>query len=181
MASEWCVHLSHLGWCGRRPRKWAPRGKFRFRLLTADTCIVIDGLPFRGLFASEFRRKTWGRSPGDNDLLVRLRRPSVKRVKITERGRTRHLAALETEYFHDLFPIVEALAALQYDDGTPRQPGYLGVWVQGSSWVVRLTDKDAEAQLTCEGKSLDEALNLLSLLLGAEDAPWEPTAKKRRK
>ncbi len=105
----------------------------------------------------------------------------MKRVKVADRGRVKHLAALETDYFHDVFSVVQALASLQYDDGSSRQPGYLGIWTQGSAWVVRLTDKDAEAQLTCEGKSLDEALNLLALLLGAEDAPWEPTAKKRRK
>lgn len=181
MGSEWSVHLTHLSWCGQRPRRWVPRGKFRYYLLTADWAVVIDGLPFRGQFASEYRRKTWGRSPGDGEVLERHKRPSMKRVKVTERGRVKHLAPLETEVFRDVFPIVEALAALQYDDGTPRQPGYLGVWVQGSGWVVRLIDKDADAQLTVEGKTLDEAFNVLSLILGAEDAPWEPLAKRRRK
>ncbi len=181
MPATWCVHLTHLGWTGQRPRKWAPRGIFRYQLLTANFSVVIDAKPFRGQFASEFRSKTWGRSPGDGELLERLKRPSMKRVKVADRGRVKHLAALETDYFHDVFSVVQALASLQYDDGSSRQPGYLGIWTQGSAWVVRLTDKDAEAQLTCEGKSLDEALNLLALLLGAEDAPWELSAKKRRK
>ena len=105
----------------------------------------------------------------------------MKKVKLSERSSVKHLAALESEYFRDVQSVVEALGMLQYDDGSSRQPGYLGVWTQGSAWVARITDKDVEAQLTAEGRTLDEALNLLALLLGAEDAPWEPITRRRRK
>lgn len=105
----------------------------------------------------------------------------MKKVKLSEKSSVKHLAALETEFLRDVLPVVEALGMLQYDDGAPRQPGYLGIWTSGSAWMVRLTDKDADAQLTCEGRTLDEALGLLALLLGAEDAPWEPCGRKRKK
>lgn len=105
----------------------------------------------------------------------------MKRVKVGERSAVKHLAALESEYLKDVLAVVDSIAMLQYDDGTPRQAGYLGVWVQGSTWVVRISDKDADATLTAEGRTLDEALDLLALLLGAEDAPWEPNQRRKRK
>lgn len=105
----------------------------------------------------------------------------MKKVKLSERSTVKHLAALESEYLRDCQSVVEALGMLQYDDGSARQPGYLGVWTQGSAWVVRFTDKDADASLTAEGRTLDEALDLLALLLGAEDAPWEPIARRKKK
>jgi len=105
----------------------------------------------------------------------------VKKVKLSERSTVKHLAAMETECFGAFMAVLEALAMLQYDDGTPRQAGYLGVWTQGSVWAARITDKDADATLTAEGRTLDEALGLLALLLGAEDAPWEPAARRKRK
>jgi len=83
--------------------------------------------------------------------------------------------------FGDLFSIVEHLSLLQYDDGSQRQTGYLGVWTQGAQWVARITDKDADATLTATGRSLDEALQLLAMLLGADDAPWEPVSRRASK
>jgi hypothetical protein len=141
----------------------------------------MTSLPFRGWFTTEVRVKTWGLVPGDGRLLEVRRRPSVKKVKLSDRSGVKHLAALETEYLRDCMAVVEQLALLQYDDGTARQPGYLGVWTQGSAWVVRVQDKDAEAQLTAEGRTLDEALDTLAHLLGAENAPWEPIAKRKKK
>lgn len=105
----------------------------------------------------------------------------MKKVKLSERGAVKHLAALESEYLADVQSVVEALGMLQYDDGSPRQPGYLGIWTQGSVWVVRLTDKDADAALTCEGRTLDEALDLLAVHLGSDDAPWEPLSRRKKK
>lgn len=105
----------------------------------------------------------------------------MKKVKVGDRSSVKHLAAMESEMMRDRMAVVEALAMLQYDDGSPRQPGYLGVWTQGSAWVVRLTDKDAEASLTAEGRTLDEAMELLHMLLGAEDAPWEPMGRRKKK
>lgn len=156
-------------------------GKCRYSLLTGSVEYVIDVAPFRGQYVVAWKRKTWGRAPGDGQLLGERRRLSVKKVKVGERSSVKHLAALESEYMADVMPVVEHLALMQYDDGSPRQTGYLGVWTQGSAWVARLTDKDADAQLTAEGRTLDEALDLLALLLGAEDAPWEPISRRKKK
>jgi len=105
----------------------------------------------------------------------------MKKVKLSEKSSVKHLAALESEYLREVQPVVEALGMLQYDDGSPRQPGYLGIWTQGSAWVVRLTDNDASAQLTAEGRTLDEAMDMLAMYLGSEEAPWEPISRRRKK
>lgn len=156
-------------------------GRCRYQLLTQRTAFVIDALPFRGQFVTAVWPKVWGLGPRPTVPLEVRRRPDVKKVKLGGTSAVKHLAALESEYFADVMPVVEALAMLQYDDGSPRQTGYVGVWVQGSAWVVRLTDKDADAQLTAEGRTLDEALDLLALLLGTEDAPWEPISRRKKK
>jgi hypothetical protein len=156
-------------------------GKVLYYLLTRDHRLRISVWPYRGHCVTARFTKTWGLGAPDGALVAVYRRPSVKKVKLSERSAVKHLAALESEYLSDVMPVVEQLALLQYDDGTVRQPGYLGVWTQGSAWVARVTDKDAEATLTAEGRTLDEALDLLGLLLGSEDAPWEPISRRKRK
>jgi len=105
----------------------------------------------------------------------------VKKVKLSERSAVKHLAAIESEYFKEVISVVASLAMLQYDDGSPRQPSYLGVWSNGATWFVRITDKDSDASLTCEGRTLDEALDVLSLHLEADQAPWEPNTRRKKK
>ena len=104
----------------------------------------------------------------------------MKKVRLADRATVKHLAALESEYLRDCMPVVEQLALLQYDDGSPRQGGLLMVWCDGSAWVCCVKDRDAAAQIKTTGKTLDEALATMALMLGAEDAPWEPDANARR-
>lgn len=181
MPKEWFVMYSSTRWCGKRPRRFVPMGKGRFSLLTATVEYVISFAPFRGFYIVAWKRKTWGRSPGDGETLGERRRIDVKKVKIRDRASVKALASLDSKALQMYPAIVDSIGLLQYEDGSPRQPGYLGVWVQGSAWVTRITDKDAEATLTTEGKTLDEALELLNLMLGADDAPWEPVARRKRK
>jgi len=105
----------------------------------------------------------------------------MRKVKVPERSTVKHLVALESELFRDVMPVVEFAGMLQYDDGSPRQPGYVGFWSNGVSWFFRATDKDADATLTTEGRTLDDALQLLALMLGADDAPWVKNQPKRKK
>lgn len=181
MPKEWFVMYSSRRWCGKRPSQWLPMGTCRYRILTDHWYVVISVKPFRGAFVVEKRRAAWCRTGQPHELLEARERPSVKKVKLADRSAVSRLAAQDTEYFADHGAIVDALSLLQYDDGSPRQPGYLGVWTQGSTWVVRITDKDADAQLTCEGRTLDEALDTLALHLGSDKAPWEPVSRRKKK
>lgn len=153
-------------------------GAYSFWVLTGRDFRRMWSLPFQGIQHVETRSLVLRSVPHSGALLHRRELVSVKKVRISERSAVKHLAALETEQFRDQMSIVEHLSLLQYEDGTPRQTGYLGVWVQGSQWMARITDKDADATLTAGGRTLDEALGVLALLLGSEDAPWEPVSRR---
>lgn len=181
MGKEWWMGYRGNRWIGRRAGRWRPMGPDQFRLLTRDRVYVMRSLPFRGIYVSETWVRTVGTLRPESAYVERRGVPNVKKVKVADRGSVKNLAPLETEYFREHMGIVEHLALLSYEDGTPRQPGYLGIWVQGSTWVVRITDKDADATLTAEGRTLDEALDTLQLLLGSESAPWEPNSRRKRK
>lgn len=100
----------------------------------------------------------------------------MKKVKRDERAAVKHLAALETEVFRDMLALVEHTACMQYDDSSPREPGWFTVRTTGSAWQVVVKDPDSACSFTATGKTLDEALSTAALLLGCEEAPWEPDA-----
>jgi hypothetical protein len=98
----------------------------------------------------------------------------MKQVKRQDRASVKHLAPLETELFRELMPLVEHCGMLQYEDGSPRTPGYFTVRTNGSAWIVSVKDPDSANSFPTVGKTLDEALTTAALLLGCEEAPWEP-------
>lgn len=105
----------------------------------------------------------------------RLEAYGMKRPSSGSGGGTgRHQAAMETERWRDHMALVEHMAIVQYDDGTPRQPGYVTVRTQGRAWVVDVKDPDTCLSFRVLSESLDAALEQAALLLTAEAAPWEP-------
>jgi hypothetical protein len=85
----------------------------------------------------------------------------------------KHLAAVETTIFTDRLSLVEHCALLQYEDGSPRQPGWFTVKTQGAAWVVQVKDPDTLSSFSAVAPTLDQALDTASLLLACDDAPWE--------
>jgi len=156
-------------------------GRSLFFLLTREHRWLMSIRPFVGIQ----RIACWPRmhlgSLSRAGALWVAEETTVKKVRVADRASVKHLAALESELFRDYMPIVEQLALLQYEDGSPRQGGYLGIWTQGATWHARAQDKDADAYLPCVGRTLDEALATLALMLGAEDAPWEPNGRRKKK
>ncbi len=103
-------------------------------------------------------------------------------------GDGKYLAPVETELLKDLMPLVEHCCCRAYDDGDPREPGWLTVKTQGSAWCVQVKDPDSCMSFTAVGSTLDKALETAALLLGCDEAPWEPdtwlaqgAARKRKK
>jgi hypothetical protein len=91
----------------------------------------------------------------------------------TDDGKVVHAAALESNVFARLHNLVAHCAVTRYDDGSARKPGWFNVKTIGQTWVVQVKDPDGGVCLSATGASLDDALALADLLLGAEDAPWE--------
>jgi len=84
-----------------------------------------------------------------------------------------HTAAMETETFRDLMPLVEHCALVRYDDGDQRVPGWITIKVQGAAWVVQVKDPDAGVSFAAVAETLDKALETAALLLACDEAPWE--------
>lgn len=85
-----------------------------------------------------------------------------------------HLAAVESDYFCKLRPLVNHCCHTQYEDKTPRKPGWWTVKTMGSAWIVEVKDPDSCSRLVVVQQTLDDALTLASVLLESEEAPWEP-------
>lgn len=85
-----------------------------------------------------------------------------------------HSAAIETTVLQALPNLVKHMCVTRYDDGLPRRPGWVTVKTYGAAWVIQVKDPDSCLSLTVTQQSLDDAMALADVLLGSDDAPWEP-------
>jgi hypothetical protein len=157
-----------------RPSQWLPRRSVEVRIIRGRHQHVTWYTPWRGYRCSHTLTSMRGGSIRRIDYpLPEIR---VKQIKVgggVQATGPRHLAAVESVILHSLPAVVAHLAVTRYDDGTPRRPGWITVSAQGAVWRVVAKDPDAGASLMSTGNSVDDALALMELLLGAEDAPWE--------
>jgi len=171
---RWCTN-GHRATRGLRPRHWAPQRPFwltmrwnRWKL----TC---------------WHQRRGGYSPVTLTTYCGTRVEKVsnfvppgyamKKKNVGNGGKDsphRHLAPVESNVFDRLSQIVAHCAVTKYEDGDPRKPGWVTLKTLGSAWIVEAKDPDSAAKLTASADTLDNALALLDLLLGSEEAPWEP-------
>jgi len=85
----------------------------------------------------------------------------------------KHLAAVESELLSGRMSLVEHCSLMQYEDGTPRVPGWFSVGTQGAAWAVTVKDPDTCSSFRSVAPTLDAAIDLAAMLLAADDAPWE--------
>lgn len=177
-----------------RPNRWNGMppiidhwgGRRRLSILTLNWLIGMDYLPFSGYWwDSTWTRGTFPR--GSIGPLIRdVRRTKVRKPKVGEKSSVKHLAALESEMMRDHMAVLEALAMLQYADGTPRKAGFLGIFTDGEQWCCFVKDNTGQCRLPARGRTWDDMMDCLTLLLEADAAPWEPDdladrVKSRRK
>ena len=159
-----------------------PKGKGEFCILTDRWKFLVDFLPFKGMCV--VARYPWSQGGGwasDPDLT--WERPSMKKKAASSAGDGgKHLAAVESNHFDQLMPLVEHCAARQYDDGDARETGWFTVKTIGAAWVVQVKDPDSGMSFQAVGDTLDKALDSAALLLGCDEAPWEtdPWLKKNK-
>jgi len=167
-------------WHGKRSRVGTPYGRWRYGVLTRDRMMGISYLPFQGYWWDT----TWERgsfpSGRPGALVWSEERVKVRKVKLSDKASVKHAAAMESEHFRHLMPIVEFLAMLQYEDGAPRKPGFFMLWTDGQIWRGLMKDNDAKAKLPVGASTLDKLLEGLCLLLADENAPWEPDDQAER-
>jgi hypothetical protein len=90
-----------------------------------------------------------------------------------------HLAAVETKVLASFPRIIEHLVVTKLDDGASRTPGTLMLKTLGSTFIVVVKEPDDALQMSLVGPTLDDALTLAELMLGGEQAPWEPDTWQR--
>lgn len=97
-----------------------------------------------------------------------------RRTQVSDDKGVLHLAAVESSILSKLHPLVAHCSHTQYEDKSPRKPGWWTVKTMGSAWVVEVKDPDSCSRLVVVQQTLDDALTLASVLLESEEAPWEP-------
>lgn len=158
-----------------RPRRWLPRAFCQLDLWWVDKVVELVYVPHVGYVARRWRYRD---VPGGQwwEYLVpevRVKKKSPSAAPAPGDG-PKHIAPMESNVFHKLHNIVAHCAITRYDDGDPRRPGWITVQTLGSAWKVMVKDPDGCCQMSAIGNTLDDALALADLLLGSEDAPWEP-------
>lgn len=174
MGKTWFVIHNPTPRVVRRGGRTLPFGKSRFYVLTARHEWVIEARRGKGLCVVE----RWPRHVRLGSLTGppwSQEWPSMKKkLKATEGEAARHLAAVETQIFHQLMALVEHCCVRKYDDGDVRETGWFTVKTQGAAWMVQVKDPDACVSFTAVGDTLDKAIETANLLLSCDEAPWEP-------
>lgn len=185
MKTWFILYTGRLSPCRRGGRK-LPMGRGYFYMLLGRKKIVVDFLPRRGMcvrwLGSRDSVFSWLETAGGRH----YERPSMKKkAGALTHSDSKHLAPIESNYFSQLLALVEHAAVRKYDDGDPREPGWFTIKTQGAAWVVQVKDPDSACSFSAVGETLDKALETAVLLLGCDEAPWEPdsflAASKARK
>lgn len=160
-------------WVGKCSGGWTKLHGDVWYVLTRDFRLRMERRSWAGTFCTGATARKC--LPGESLPRVLRQRewPDMKKLKREDVGSVKHLAAMETELFREHMAIVEFLALMQYEDGTPRAPGRLVVETRGAGWALLLKDPDSQLQLKAVGITLDDALDALQVHLGSDNAPWE--------
>lgn len=159
---------------GRRPRRWAPQVPSYHSIGWPGKVLNLWYCPGRGFRPVDLFDVTDGRVTGVHywpALEVEMKK--IKVGATGSSGAARHLAPVETDILCRLANLVAHCCVTKYEDGDPRKPGWVTIKTMGAAWVVEAKDPDACARLTATADTLDNALVLVDMLLGAEEAPWE--------
>lgn len=174
MAKEWWIGSRGNRLHGVRPCRYLPFGKPLFWVYWGKWKFLLTARPYRGIcVVARGPRNDVGSRHGQGWLHWEY--PSMKRKNAPSgEGAGKHLAALETDLFSDLMPLVEHCALTQYDDAGARETGWLTIKTQGAAWVVQIKDPDSGMSFTSVAETLDKALQTAALLLSCDEAPWSP-------
>jgi len=174
MPKWWGISANGLHLHRGRPCRWLPRGKGEFRVYLGHFTFLLHYRQGAGIWCRARVRRT--QCPYSEPTALRWEQPNMKKrvPKGALDGEVKHLAPVETTRFADLMPLVEHCAMRRYDDGDPREPGWVTIKTQGAAWCVQVKDPDGAVSFTAVGQTLDGALETAALLLACDEAPWEP-------
>lgn len=163
-------------WTGKRPRQWLPREKGQWWVGWMARKWLLQWRPRKGiccLVCSPWGQQVTGL--GGGRLEWEWPDMAIKRRKADE-GTSPNLVEMSSAYLEKLLPLIEHCAARQYDDGSPREPGWITIKTQGSAWVVQVKDPDTACSFTSVAATIDNALETAAIMLASDEAPWERDA-----
>lgn len=157
-----------------RPRKWLPHGWVKWVVWIGRTRFTLTGKKGKGIHIDLREHFDFGSPPKVQTAYCWSWPKMKKRVAAKVMGDATHLAPMESNRFQDMMSLVEHMATRKYDDGDPRETGWITIKTQGAAWCVQVKDPDSCASFTAVGETLDKALETAALLLSCDEAPWEP-------
>lgn len=167
------VYTGHRSLPRRREPPWVGRGEKHFKIFFPKSTLHLTWRPWKGMYLLARTRTADGADLNNwADFWWRLCEVK-KRQPMLPGSLPRNLAMLASQYFLNHPAVIEHCAIRQYDDGTPRETGFLLLKTVGPAWNITAKDPDTDTFLTAVGESIDGALDTLQLLLGSDNAPWE--------
>lgn len=176
------IHSVLVRWHWRKRREWLAKGNYLLGINRGFLRLEVWYQDGRGIYPWRLHREG---DPLRPSVVFPLVSRNVKKRKTEGAAQPgdgpKHLAPLATKSMSGFPNLVMFCAVVRYDDGDPRQPGWIQIRTDGAAWKVILKDTDTASQMTCLGNTLDDALALAELYAGADDAPWEPDPWARKK
>lgn len=168
IAGRWPLRL-HI----RRPWQWARKGSYNFEIQVNRVRFLLTSIPFKGTCCiARYNDYQGERNRPVADVVTEYPSMAIKKRESKAKD-IKHLAQVESRIFEGLLSLVEHMALMQYEDGTPRLPGWVTIKSQGAAWAVQIKDPDSCCSFTAVGPTLDAACETAALLLACDDAPWE--------
>jgi len=151
-----------------------PKGLASFRVRRGNLVFTLTSKPWHGIAVVGCLKMGKGSIPEDKPQRV-WEFPAMKKKQLaTDDSNVRHLVAMESNFLHDLVPLIEHMGVTRYDDGDARMTGWVTIKTQGGAWVVQVKDPDSGNSFQVVDASLDKALEGASLMLACDAAPWSP-------
>lgn len=160
--------------CGlHRVRRFYPRGWFELRVRRGPYLYRLVHRPYVGLI-----HDAWAYDPPYASFLcphwVEVGETWMKQVQLSKGLEVPATLASTSSGLLSACPLLIAhCAALRFDDGTPRRPGWLTITTQSSSWKASVKCPNAGASFSVLAPSVDDMLGMVELLLETDAAPWE--------
>jgi len=172
----WVVYCNRLRGRVKRPCRFLPAGTGVFFALSATHIFRLHFTRFHGIWLTARVPRSRGAIVGEDVRPVWSKPVMKKKTAAAAAGDARHLAPVESEVLRNHVALIEHLAVRKYDDGDPREPGWITIKTQGAAWIVQVKDPDSACSFSAVGDTLDKALDTAALLLSCDEAPWEPDA-----
>lgn len=159
----------------RRPCQWSPHDDYWLRMRWSRFKLDLFHSRRRGYYPvtlTTYRGSDVVRV--SNYVPPELNVMKKKVLETAPEGQFKHLAPMESKVLMSFDQIIAHCAVVRYDDGDARKPGWIVLKTLGSAWMLEAKDPDTCCRMTASAGTLDDALTLMDLLLGSEQAPWEP-------